>query len=274
MWLRTTCHLELEFDDATPLILMLRPRSGIEQWITRESYTLSPSVPVQEYTDIFGNLCQRVVAPAGQFSVHTSTDVETTDVVTIAPGAFFVDIQNLPDEVLKYLVPSRYCESDRFGNMAREIVENIALGYDQVDRICDWIRNTIRYKPDSSAFPLSAAEVNEQGYGVCRDLAHLGIALCRSISIPARLIVGFLHGLEPMDMHAWFEAYVGDRWYTFDPTEATPRGGRLAVARGRDAADVAIYHQFGPPASFSSMAVHVALLDGPPGCDNSFSNSF
>jgi len=265
MWMRTTCNLELEFYDATPLILMLRPRSDIEQWITRESYTLSPSVPVQEYTDIFGNLCQRLVAPAGQFSVHTSADAKTTDVMATAAGACFVEIQNLPDEVLKYLLPTRYCESDRFGNMAREIVEDVPPGYDQVNRISDWIRNAIRYSPDSSVFPLSAVEVNGQGYGVCRDLAHLGIALCRSISIPARLVVGFLHDLEPMDMHAWFEAYVGDRWYTFDPTDTTLRGGRLAVARGRDAADVAIYHQFGPPASFSSMAVHVELLEGPPG---------
>jgi transglutaminase-like putative cysteine protease len=101
--------------------------------------------------------------------------------------------------------------------------------------------------------------------GVCRDLAHLGIALCRSISIPARLVVGFLHRLEPMDLHAWFEAYVGGRWYTFDPTEEAVRGGRLAVAYGRDAADVAVYHQFGPPAIFSSMDVRVELLDGPPG---------
>jgi transglutaminase-like putative cysteine protease len=265
MWMRTTCNLELQFDDWTPLILMLRPRSGIEQWVARESYTLSPSVPVQEYTDIFGNLCQRLVAPAGKFSVNTLAEVKTTNVVEKAPGALFVEIQNLPDEVLKYLLPSRYCESDRFGNMAREIVDGVPLGYDQVDRIIDWIRNSIRYTPESSTFPLSAVEVNLQGYGVCRDLAHLGITLCRSISIPARLVVGFLYGLEPMDMHAWFEAYVGDRWYTFDPTQDMLRGGRLAVARGRDAADVAIYHQFGPPATFSSMDVRVELLDGPPG---------
>ena len=264
MWIQTTCNLELQFDDTTPLILMLRPRSGVEQWVARESYTLSPSVPVQEYTDIFGNLCQRLVAPAGKFFVNTSADVKTADLVAKAPGGFFVEIQNLPDDVLKYLLPSRYCESDRFGNMAREIVDGVSLGYDQVDRISDWIRNGIRYTPESSTFPLSAVEVNLQGHGVCRDLAHLGITLCRSISIPARLVVGFLYGLEPMDMHAWFEAYVGDRWYTFDPTEATLRGGRLAVARGRDAADVAIYHQFGPPASFSSMDVQVVLLEDPP----------
>ena len=265
MWIRTRCNLEFQMGGPTPLILILCPRSGMQQWVAREAYTLSPSVPVEEYTDIFGNLCQRLVAPAGDFSVHTTADVMTADAVDTAPGAFFVEIQDLPDAVLLYLLPSRYCESDRFGSLARDIVDGVQFGYDQVHRISDWIRNSIRYTPGSSVFPLSAVEVNVQGEGVCRDLAHLGIALCRSISIPARMIVGFLYGLEPMDLHAWFEAYVGGRWYTFDPTEAALRGGRLAVAYGRDAADVAVYHQFGPPAIFSNMDVRVESLDAPPG---------
>ena len=176
-----------------------------------------------------------------------------------------MEVQNLPDTVLLYLLPSRYCESDRFGNLAQDIVDGVQLGYDQVSRISNWIRNSIRYSPGSSAFPLSAVEVSAQQEGVCRDLAHLGIALCRSISIPARLVVGFLYGLEPMDLHAWFEAFVGGRWYAFDPTQDTLRGGRLAVAYGRDAADVSVYHQFGPPAIFTSMVVRVELLNGPPG---------
>jgi len=205
-----------------------------------------------------------MVAPAGLFSIYTTADVMTIDVVDKAPGAVFVEIQNLPDTVLTYLLPSRYCESDRFGDLARDIVDGEQLGYDQVQKISDWIRNSVLYTPGTSAFPLSAIEVNQQSHGVCRDLAHLGIALCRSISIPARMVVGFLYGLEPMDLHAWFEAYVGGCWYTFDPTEDDLRGGRLAVAYGRDAADVAVYHQFGPPAVFSSMDVRVELLEGPP----------
>ncbi|MDZ7803240.1 MAG: transglutaminase family protein [Thiohalophilus sp.] len=128
-----------------------------------------------------------------------------------------------PDNVLMYLLPSRYGESDRFGNMAREIVDRFPLGYDQVDQITRWLRQSIRYAPGTSAFPLSAVEVNLQGEGVCRDLSHLGITLCRSLSIPARLVVGYLYGLEPMDMHAWFEAYVDNHWYTFDPTESVLR---------------------------------------------------
>ncbi len=104
------------------------------QWVSREAYTLSPAVPVEEYTDIFGNLCQRLVAPAGTFSVHTSADVMTADVVDKAPGAFFVEIQNLPDAVLTYLLPSRYCESDRFGDLARDLVDGVQPGYDQVQQ--------------------------------------------------------------------------------------------------------------------------------------------
>ena len=261
MWIRTSCDLEFQMGDETPLILMLRPRSSMHQWIAGESYTFSPNVPVDEYTDIFGNLCQRMLVPSGEFSVHTSARVMTEDRVEQDPGAGFVDIRKLPDKVLLYLLPSRYCESDRFGNMAREITEGVPLGYEQVNRIRHWVRENIRYNPGSSAYPLSAVEVNLQGQGVCRDLAHLAIALCRSISIPTRLVVGFLHGLEPMDLHAWYEAYVGDRWYTFDPTQDQPRGGRLAIAYGRDAADVAVYHQFGPPAIYTSMNVQVELLD-------------
>jgi len=265
MWIRTTCNLEFQMAESTPLILMLRPRSGMQQWLAREAYTLSPSVPVKEYTDIFGNLCQRIVVPAGRFSIHTSGDALVADAVDTSPGGIFVEIQNLPDQVLLYLLPSRYCESDRFGDLARDITGGVQPGYDQVHRISDWIRDTIRYQPGSSVFPLSAVEVNLRGEGVCRDMAHLGIALCRSISIPARLVVGFLYGLEPMDLHAWFEAYAGGRWYTFDPAQEILSGGRLAVAYGRDAADVSIYHQFGPPALYSDMEVRVELLPGPPG---------
>ena len=222
---------------------------------------------VEEYTDIFGNLCQRLVAPAGEFSIQISATVLTADVVDEAPGAFFVKVQNLPDTVLLYLLPSRYCESDRFGNLAQDIVDGVQLGYDQVSRISDWIRSSIRHSHGSSAFPLSAIEVSAQQKGVCRDLANHGIALCRSVSIPARLVTTFLYGLEPMDLHAWFVAYVGGRWYAFDPTQNTLRGGQLAVAYGRDAADVSVYHLFDPPAIFTSMDIQMALLNCPTGRD-------
>lgn len=263
-WVKATCNLEFQLENLTPLVLMLRPRSDAQQWIARESYTLSPHVPVMEYTDIYGNLCQRLVAPVGTFSIHTSAEVMTADQFDTAPGACFVDIQNLPESVLVYLLPSRYCESDRFGDLAREIVAGEQLGYDQVASIGRWIRNSVQYTPGSSPFPISATEVNGRGDGVCRDLAHLGIALCRSISIPARLVVGYLYGLHPMDLHAWFEAYVGGRWYTFDPTQIQNCGCRIAIAYGRDAADVSIFHQFGAGDILSNLDVQVELLPGSP----------
>ena len=138
-------------------------------------------------------------------------------------------------------------------------------GYNQVAAIETWLRDTIVFDPFSGQDHVSAIEVNTRQRGVCRDLSHLGIALCRSLSIPARMVVGYLHGLQPMDLHAWFEAYVGGRWYSFDATQSGVIGGYVAIGYGRDAADVAVYHQFGPPATFSSMDVRVELLEDPPG---------
>lgn len=264
MWLRTGCSLTFDVSMATPFILMLRPRSGIHQWVARESYTLKPSVPAIEFTDNFGNLCQRLVAPPGEFSIHTSADILTADGIEVSPGAPFEDVQNLPDAVLTYLLPTRYCESDKFIDLGREIVAGAAPGYDQVAAIVSWIRENIRFNPDSSYFQLSAIEVNQRGEGVCRELAHLGIALCRGLCIPARMVVGYMHKLEPMDFHAWFEAYVGGRWYTFDATQPGPRGGRVTVAYGRDAADVAIFNQFGPALYPREMSVRVEILDAAP----------
>jgi transglutaminase-like putative cysteine protease len=245
----------------TPFILMLRLRSGAQQWVAREEYRIKPSVPVLEFTDVYGNLCQRLIASPGAFAVYTSADVKTADQVDQAPGAPFVEIEYLPDAVLSFLLPSRYCESDRFGQMATLIVAGHQLGYDQVKAIETWLRSMIRYVPGSSDFPLSAVEVNLRQSGVCRDLSHLGIALCRSLSIPARLVVGYLHGLEPMDLHAWFEAYIAGRWYTFDATQTELRGGYVAIGYGRDAADVAIYNQFGPPVFPISHDIQVQQIE-------------
>jgi len=121
-------------------------------------------------------------------------------------------------------------------------------GYSQVAAIVNWIQANVAYRPGSSNEPVTALETKRRGYGVCRDLAQLAIALCRSLCIPSRMVVGYLHNLDPMDMHAWFESYVGGRWYTLDPTQPCLSGARVAVAYGRDAADVAVFTQFGDPA--------------------------
>jgi len=260
MWLRTSCDFTFEITGSIPFVLMLRPRSGSQQWIAREEYMLEPSVPVFEFTDDYGNLCQRLIAPTGTFIVRTTAEVMTADYVDQAYGAPFIEIQNLPDSALSYLLPSRYCESDRFHQMAAEITSGQQPGYDQVAAIVTWLRDTISFQPGSSDIPVSASEVNERLFGVCRDFAHLGITLCRSLNIPARMVVGYLYGLEPMDLHAWFEAYVGGRWYTFDATQAELKGGYVAVGYGRDAADVAVYNQFGPPVYPTAQNVHVERI--------------
>lgn len=263
MWLRTSCDITFEVVVPTPFNLMLRPQSGANQWIASECYTLNPTVPVSEYTDDYGNLCQRLIAPPGIFTISTSADVHTSEQIDTAPGLPFDEVQTLPDPVLTYLLPSRYCESDRFINLAQDIVIGQTPGYDQVAAVNQWLRENIRFNPNSINFQLSAVEVNQAGEGVCRDMAHLGIALCRALCIPARMVVGYLYGLEPMDFHAWFEVYIGGRWYTFDPTQPEPRGGRVIVAYGHDASDVAIFTQFGPALYPAHMSVGVERLQEP-----------
>jgi len=247
MRLQISCELSFDIEFPTPFVLMLRPRSGAQQWIAKEEYELTPSMPVFEFTDSYGNLCQRLLAPAGNFIIRTKAEVDVADEIDRAPGAPFIEIQNLPDAVLSYLLPSRFCESDRFGVMAMEITAEQSPGYDQVAAIERWLRNNIRYEPGSSDYSVSAIEVNNRQYGVCRDFAHLGISLCRSLSIPARMVVGYSRDIVPMDLHAWFEAYVGGRWYMFDAVQSVsdPKGF-VSIGYGRDAADVAIYNQFGP----------------------------
>ncbi|MBK8816972.1 MAG: transglutaminase family protein [Methylococcaceae bacterium] len=264
MKLSVSCNLHFHVIEETALILILRPFRGIRQWINREAFTISPAIPMLESTDSFGNSYQRILAPIGDFFIHSSAEVLVADHADRMPGADFVEIQHLPNYTLPYLLPSRYCESDRFGDLAREITFDSLPGYDQAEKITDWVRSTVQYLPGSSDFPLSAVEIHNRGHGVCRDLAQLCIALCRSISIPARLVVGYLYNLYPMDLHAWFEVYVGNRWYTFDPTQSVLSGGRVIIAFGRDAADVSIFHQFGSGCVLNNMDVQADLMDNLP----------
>ncbi len=246
MQLEAGCQLLFETTETSPLILMLRSRSGAAQQIIREDYQLEPKVPVADYTDSFGNLCQRLIAPKGQLRINSTVTADTSDTIDVQPGAAFVPVQDLPVETLQFLLPSRYCQSDMLGDLASDIVANTDTAYEQVEAIRHWIHTHIEYRYNTSDASTSALETEKTRVGVCRDFVHLGLALCRSLTIPARMVVGYLYELEPMDLHAWFEAYVGDRWYTFDATQPTPRGNRITMAYGRDAADVALATQFGP----------------------------
>lgn len=245
MRLNAGCQLLFEAIAPSPLILMLRPRSGLGQKVIQEACEFRPDVSAIEYFDSYGNLCQRLLAPQGRFQVNVTMTVETPDAIDVAPGAAFVSVQDLPDYSLQFLLPSRYCQSDLLADLANDIISGIESAYDQVEAIRSWIHSHIEYRYDTSNASTSALETVETRVGVCRDFVHLGMALCRSLTIPARMVVGYLYQLEPMDMHTWFEAFVGDRWYTFDPTQTEPQGNRISIAYGRDAADVALATQFG-----------------------------
>jgi transglutaminase-like putative cysteine protease len=240
------CSMSLRALWATPAVLMLRPRSGEGQWVIAERYQIEPEAPVAEFTDAHGNLCQRIVVPAGRMTVRIEATVDTADEIDVDVTAPRVPIDEVPDWALQFLLPSRYCQSDLVFTNAIEITKGVLPGYPQVEAIRSWIEREVRYEYGTSSPQTSAVDTIYSLAGVCRDFAHLGIALCRSLDIPARMVVGYLHELEPMDQHAWFEAYVGGRWFTFDATQHEPRGNRVTIAYGRDAADVAFVTQFGP----------------------------
>ena len=258
MRLEAKCQMKLNAKQPTPLIGMLRPRSGEGQWVVSETYDVEPFVPVVEYTDAFGNLCQRLTAPAGAFRIGVTAQVETAEHITVAPGAALSPVGELPADVLQFLLPSRYCPSDKLADRARAVVGSARPGYDQVEAIRHFIHTQIKYKYGVSNSSTDALETLQAGAGVCRDFSHIGISLCRALQIPARMVVGFLYRLDPMDMHAWFEAFVGGRWYSFDATQPEPRGGRIAVAYGRDATDVALFNEYGP---VEVREMHVSVKD-------------
>lgn len=245
MKLYAGCFLKMEASLPTPTILMLRPRSGGGQFVLSEEYIMEPHVAVSEYTDSYGNFCQRLIIPSGTFSIKTRTCVETIDEIDVDFSAELVPAEDIPEEILSFLLPSRYCQSDLLGHMALEIVEGYPQGYEQVEAIRAWIRKNIVYEYGTSDVSTSALDTARTRTGVCRDFSHLGISLCRSLNIPARMVVGYLYDLKPMDLHAWFEAYLGGRWYIFDATQEKPVGKRISVAYGRDAADVALATHFG-----------------------------
>jgi transglutaminase-like putative cysteine protease len=229
-----------------PVVAMLRPRSGTAQWVISERYDVSPWVPATEYVDGFGNLCQRYTIPGGKATIAVQSEVEVADQLMVDFHAPYTPIDLVPNDALVYLLQSRYCPSDKLENQARGIVRGVAPGYAQVERIRQWIHDNHEYKYGVSQESTDAIDTMEAKAGVCRDFAHIGVALCRSLKIPARVVVGYLHELDPMDLHAWFEAFVGGRWYTFDATQTEPRAGRIVIAYGRDIADVAFLSNYGP----------------------------
>jgi transglutaminase-like putative cysteine protease len=238
----------------TPMILVLNVHySRASDIVTSDYLTTDPSVPITAYRDVFGNWCSRIVAPIGRIRLKSSVVVrDTGEPDPVVTAAQQHAVEDLPEESLVYLMGSRYCETDRLSDVAWQLFGQSPPGWARVQAICDYVHNHITFDYENARSTRTAWEAFHERTGVCRDFAHLAIAFCRCMNIPARYCTGYLSdiGIPPpygvMDFAAWFEAYIGGRWYTFDPRNNVPRIGRVLIARGRDAVDVAISTAFGP----------------------------
>lgn len=216
------------------------------QKIIAEELQLDPQLPFDELTvDENGNRYVRLVAPVGNLAVNYQATVDLSHFLTDEKTIAEVPPAELPMEIFKYLYPSRYCQSDMLFGLVQSEFNNLEPGYSKVAAICEWIYEKVTYLSGSSDSQTSAYETAMQRAGVCRDFAHLGVAFCRSLNIPARFVSVYAYQLEPQDFHAVFEAYLGDRWYLFDATKLAPKEGFIRVGTGRDAADVSVATIFG-----------------------------
>jgi transglutaminase-like putative cysteine protease len=238
----------------TPMIFNLNVHfSRVSDLTGRDDLLFDPPVPSTAYRDSFGNWCTRVVAPQG--SLRVSADATLKDrgePDATVQRASQTPVPDLPEEALIFLLGSRYCETDRLSETAWNLFGSAPAGWGRVQAICDYVHRHITFGYEHARMTRSALEAFHDKTGVCRDYAHLAVAFCRCMNIPARYCTGYLSdvGVPPphaaMDFAAWFEAYLDGRWYTFDPRNNKPRIGRVLIARGRDAADVAISSTFGP----------------------------
>ena len=247
---------ELIYDcpQPTPMLLMLNIHYSHAYEIVKPDHLVtSPAVMITPYRDGFGNWCSRIEAPAGRTRISTSAIVRSTGVTDpVVPMARQHPVWELPEETLVYLLGSRYCETDLLTDFAWKQFGNVPLGWARVQAICDFVHGHIKFDYTQARATRTAVEAFKERIGVCRDYAHLAIALCRCLNIPARYCTGYLGdaGLAPpfglMDFAGWFEAFLGGQWHVFDPRNNVPRIGRILIARGRDAVDVAISTTFGP----------------------------
>jgi len=215
--------------------------------------TTIPAVPIAGYRDGFGNWCTRIVAPAGPFRITADAFIRDSGLPDrVVPGARQHAVQDLPEETLVYLLGSRYCETDLLSPVAWELFERTGAGWERVQAICDYVNRRIKFDYQQARATRTAWGGWNEGVGVCRDYAHLAIAFCRCMNIPARYCTGYLGDMGTLppygvgDFAAWIEVYLGGEWHIFDPRNNVPRIGRVLLARGRDAADVAIATTFGP----------------------------
>jgi transglutaminase-like putative cysteine protease len=252
--IRLGYELNYYFPQPTPMILALSIHySRASDIIIPDYLTTDPSVPIRGYRDGFGNWCTRIVAPSGRIQIKTDALIRDTgqpDIVV--PDAWQHPVEDLPEEALVFLLGSRYCETDLLSQTAWDMFGQVQPGWARVQAICDYVHNRIAFDYQQARPTRTAWESLNEGIGVCRDYAHLALAFCRCMNIPARYCTGYLGdmGTPPPypvgDLAAWIEVYIGGGWYIFDPRNNVPRIGRVLMARGRDASDVAIATTFGP----------------------------
>ena len=256
MQIRVGFEMTYDCPQPTPMIFCLNVHySRVSDLVGRDSLVVDPPVPIAGYRDSFGNWCTRIVAPAGRTRVTSDALLNDTGAPdAIVPQAQQHPVQDLPEETLLFLLGSRYCETDRLSETAWNLFGQAPTGWGRVQAICDYVHRHITFGYEHARMTRTAVEAFQERAGVCRDYAHLAVAFCRCMNIPARYCTGYLGDIGvpppygPMDFAAWFEAYLGGHWYTFDPRNNTPRIGRVLIARGRDASDVAISTTFGPNA--------------------------
>ncbi|NRG18565.1 transglutaminase family protein [Rhizobiales bacterium] len=217
-----------------------------------EKLYFTPDIPSTTYHDMFGNRCRRFVAPAGDLTLWGDATIEDDEQLDPEDwGAVETPVADLPDDCLVYLMGSRYCETDRLSQIAWDMFGTTPPGWGRVQKICDFVHGHIHFDYMQARATRTAFEAFNERVGVCRDFAHLAVALCRCLNIPARYVNGHLGDIgvpvvDPMDFSAWMEVYLGGRWYTFDPRNNARRIGRIVIARGRDATDIPLINSFGP----------------------------
>jgi transglutaminase-like putative cysteine protease len=253
MQIRAGYELIYSFPQPTPMILALNiHHSRTADLVRPDLMQTDPPVALTAYHDKFGNWCSRLVAPAG--TIRLTADALVQDSGLPEPTVPFApqhEVQNLPEDTLVFLLGSRYCETDCLTDIAWGLFGNTPFGWPRVQAICDFVHQHLTFGYQYANSTKSALQAYNERTGVCRDFAHLAIAFCRCMNIPARYCTGYLGDIgvpvmdAPMDFSGWFEAYLGDAWYTFDARHNQPRIGRILIARGRDAADVAISTAFG-----------------------------
>jgi transglutaminase-like putative cysteine protease len=253
MKLRVGYELVYECAQPTPMLLMLNTHASRSQdMVVPDLINVIPPLPIRQYHDSFNNLCTRLTAPPGVMTLWSHGVFDVPAHMEVTPQTMYQHaIEELPDECMQYLLGSRYCETDLLSNDAWRMFGHTPLGRDRVQAICDFVHRHIRFDYNCARPTRTAFETYREGVGVCRDYAHLAVSLCRAMNIPARYCTGYISDVglpppyAPMDFCAWFEAYLGNTWQTFDPRNNAPRTGRILMARGRDAADVAISNTFG-----------------------------